>query len=99
MPAGLTVRRCTAADFVSVLEFVEEDSTRKDNLGWYDQYTKLANTLHVRDIVLAIEGSTILATALTYVTHSGSPLTDDLPWVATISPDVGGVTCICTTGL
>ncbi|KAK3326278.1 hypothetical protein B0H66DRAFT_472711 [Apodospora peruviana] len=94
-PSGLTFRPCEFSQFDMVLEMVEQESRRKDNVGWYDQYAKLANTLNIRDIVLGLEGDKIVATALTYVKKTGSPIAEDLPWAGTISDDVGGVTCIC----
>ncbi|KAM7189622.1 hypothetical protein V8F20_010056 [Naviculisporaceae sp. PSN 640] len=94
-PSGLTFRPCEPGEFDMVLEMVDTDSKRKDNVGWYDQYLKLAGTMHVRDIILGLEGGRIVATALTYVKTRGSPVAEDLPWAATIADDVGGVTCIC----
>lgn len=98
MPSGLTFRPCEFSEFDMVLEMVERDSKRKDNVGWYDQYAKLANTMNIRDIILGLEGGRIVATALTYVKKTGSPVAEDLPWAATIADDVGGVTCICILG-
>jgi len=98
MPSGLTFRPCDFHEFEMVLEMVEQDSKRKDNVGWYDQYAKLAGSMNIRDIVLGLEGDRIVATALTYVKKTGSPVAEDLPWAATIGDDVGGVTCICILG-
>ncbi|KAL2023815.1 hypothetical protein VTK56DRAFT_1082 [Thermocarpiscus australiensis] len=95
MPSSLTFRPCQFAEFNVMLDFVEKESRRKDNLGWYDQYAKLANTANVPDIILGFEGETIIAAALTYVRNVGSPVAEDLPWANTIADDVGGVTCIC----
>ncbi|KAK5654857.1 hypothetical protein OQA88_6893 [Cercophora sp. LCS_1] len=78
-----------------VLNIISRESGRKENLGWYDQYAKLADTINVRDIVLGFEGDTIVAAAITYFKNNGSPVGDDLPWATTIGDDVGGVTCIC----
>ncbi|KAK4152642.1 hypothetical protein C8A00DRAFT_34673 [Chaetomidium leptoderma] len=97
MPSRLTFRPCKPADFDMVLDFVEEDSRKKDNMGWYDQYAKLANTMNVEDIVLGLEGGAIIATALTYAKNTGSTVADDLPWASAIADDVGGVTCICVS--
>ncbi|EAQ85923.1 hypothetical protein CHGG_07176 [Chaetomium globosum CBS 148.51] len=80
---------CEFAEFDMVLEFVEKESMKKDTMGWYDQYAKLANTMNIQDIVLGLEGGTIIAAALTYVKNTGSPAADDLPWASTIADDVG----------
>lgn len=95
---SLTFRRCGMPDFDLVLDIVERESARNNHMGWYDQYAKLANTFHVRDIMLGLEGDNIVAIALTYVKDSGSGVAEDLPWAGTISEDVGGVTCICIRG-
>lgn len=96
--AGLTFRRCGMLEYHQVLDIVSRDATRKDNLGWYDQYYNLDGTPHIEDIILGFEGDTIVATALTYIPNSGSPAGNDLPWAKTIGQDVGGVTCICIIG-
>ncbi|KXX80496.1 hypothetical protein MMYC01_202475 [Madurella mycetomatis] len=95
MPCGQTFRRCEFTEFDMVLGFVEKESKRKDSVGWYDQYAKLANTMNIRDIIIGIEGDIIVATALTYARNTGSPVAEDLPWASTIADDVGGVTCVC----
>ncbi|KAK0652260.1 hypothetical protein B0T16DRAFT_99246 [Cercophora newfieldiana] len=97
MPPGLVFRPCEFNEFDMVLNIVSRESKQKNNLGWYDQYAKLADTMNVRDIVLGLEGETIVAIALTYTRNNGSPAVDDLPWAGTIADDVGGVTCICIT--
>ena len=98
MPPGLTFRTCEFGEFDSVLGIVSRESGRKDHFGWYDQYTKLADTIHIRDIVLGLQGETIVAIAITYSKLNGSPVGEDLPWADTIADDVGGVTCICIVG-
>lgn len=98
MPSGLVFRPCEFNEFDTVLSMVSRESRQKNNLGWYDQYAKLADTMNVRDIILGLEGETIVAIALTYTKNNGSPAVDDLPWASTIADDVGGVTCICITG-
>jgi GNAT superfamily N-acetyltransferase len=95
---GLAFRACDLSEFDRVLDMVERESARNDNVGWYDQYAKLANTMNVRDIVIGIENETIVATALTFVKNTGSPVAEDIPWPSAIGDDVGGVTCICITG-
>lgn len=98
MPSGLMFRPCDFGEFDMVLGIVERESKRKDNVGWYDQYAKLANQMNIRDIVLGFEGNTVVAVALTYSKSTASPIVDDLPWASKISDDVGGVTCICIAG-
>ncbi|KAL2177952.1 uncharacterized protein P884DRAFT_198868 [Thermothelomyces heterothallicus CBS 202.75] len=97
MLSELTFRPCMFSEFDLVLEFVDKESRKKDNMGWYDQYAKLANTMNVQDIVLGLDGGTIIAVALTYVKNTGSPAAEDLPWASTIADDVGGVTCVCVS--
>ena len=96
--SGLEFRPCDYDDYRQVMEFVARESVRKDNMGWYDQYSHLEGTPHIRDIMLGFERGSIVATAITYIPHGGSRISDDLPWAATISDDVGGVACICITG-
>lgn len=98
-PVGLTFRPCEIHEFDQVLDIVEQESTRSRNMGWYDHYVKLADSFSIRDIMLGLEGDKIIATALMYVRNSDSPSAEDLPWAKTISDDVGGVTCICITGM
>ncbi|ROV87503.1 hypothetical protein VMCG_10500 [Cytospora schulzeri] len=94
---GLTFRPCGFADFDQMLEIVEQESERKGNMAWYDQYAKLADSLSMGDIIIALRGDTIVATAITYIMNSENPSAEDLPWARTISEDTGGVTCICIT--
>jgi len=95
---GLVFRACEPAEFEPVMELVEIESARHDNVGWFDQYAKLTNTPHIRDIVVGIQDGTVVAAALTYVPDADSPIAEDIPWPAAIGDDVGGVTCICITG-
>lgn len=98
MPSPLVFRQCEFTEFTMVLEFVERESRRKDNVGWYDQYARLANTMNIRDIVIGLENGAIVAAALTYARNTGSSVAEDLPWASTIADDAGGVTCICING-
>jgi hypothetical protein len=98
VPAGLIFRQGTFDDFQSVVNFIEKETARKDHTGWYDQYMNVAHDGRLNDIILGFESSQIVATALVYTSHEGSPLALDLPWARTIGPDVGGVTCICIAG-
>jgi GNAT superfamily N-acetyltransferase len=92
-PCGLTI-----PEYDQVLAFVERESARMEVVGWYDQYLSLKGSMNMQDVILAMDGNTIVATALTYVYNEGSPVATDLPWAKTIGEDVGGVTCICITG-
>ncbi len=97
--SGLSFRPCELDEYHLVTEFVARESVRKDSMGWFDQYQRLAGTQYVRDIIIGLEGGSIVATALTYTPNGGSQVAEDLPWPGTISNEVGGVTCICITGL
>jgi hypothetical protein len=39
---------------VRVLEVVEAEAIREDNIGWFDQYSKLIGDVNVKDIVVAV---------------------------------------------
>lgn len=96
-PAGIVFRPCEFTEFDSVLEMVAREATGDDNVGWYDQYAKMADTIHIRDIIVGIENQIIVAAALTFV--PGTPVAEDIPWPRAIGNDVGGVTCVCITGM
>lgn len=98
-PSGLKFRQCGFVDFDQVLEIVGRESERHGNMGWYDQYAKLAESISMNDIILGFAGETIVATAITYIMHSDNPSAEDIPWAGSISSDTGGVTCICITGM
>ncbi len=98
MPSHLTFRPCEFAEFDMVLAFVEKEARKKDNMGWYDQYAKMANTMNIRDIVVGFEEGAIIAVALTYAKNTGSPVAEDFPWASAIADDAGGVTCVCVSG-
>ncbi|KAH6626961.1 hypothetical protein B0J18DRAFT_444171 [Chaetomium sp. MPI-SDFR-AT-0129] len=91
----LSFRPCEPPELYLVLEFVDRESKKNDNLAWYDQYAKLTGTMNIMDIVLGLNDGAIVAVALTYVKNTGSPAEDDLPWASTIAEDIGGVTCVC----
>ncbi|SPQ21102.1 03469cb1-da1d-4f8d-a163-585da6649163 [Thermothielavioides terrestris] len=84
-PSGITFRPCEFTEFDLVLNFAEKVSMERDSMGWYDQYAKLANTMNIRDIILGLEGNTIVAAALTYIKNTGNPVAEDLPWASTIA--------------
>ena len=96
--SGLEFRACEFTEYHQVMEFVAKESVKKDNMGWYDQYSHLQHTQYIRDIMLCLEGGNLVATAIMYVPRGGSRLANDLPWPGTIGRDVGGVACICITG-
>jgi len=93
--AHIVFRNCTQEDMGKVLAMVEEVSTRRGSMGWFDQYSSLMNGPNVKDIVLGIGQGAIIATALTYTPSCGSQIATNLPWAGRIGHDVGGVTCIC----
>ena len=96
--SGLKFRQATFDDYHAITAFVERESSRRDNMGWYDQYLNLAQDGRLNDIILGLEGSRIIATAMVYIPNDGNPVAENLPWARTIGPDVGGTTCICITG-
>ena len=96
--AGLSFRSCGLADFEVVLEMVDREAKRKNGFGWYDQYARILDSGFIGDIFLGFEGSTIVATAITYIPNSGNPTAADIPWAASIGRDVGGISCVCIIG-
>jgi GNAT superfamily N-acetyltransferase len=97
--AGLVFRPCDPAEFELVLELVERESARNDNVGWYDQYAKLTNSHYIREIVIGIEDGILVASALTFINDGENPVSQDIPWPAAIGHEVGGLTCICIAGM
>jgi hypothetical protein len=98
IPPGLTFRRCTQQDMTHVLDIVNIFSIRHGKMGWFDQYWSLMSGPNVKNIVLALEQDTIIATALTYTPSGGNQVASNLPWAGIIGNDVGGVTCVCVQG-
>ncbi len=94
-PLPVEFRLCTQEDMVQVLEIAEKTSSGQVKMGWFDQYLSLMNGPNVKDVVLGIEDSIIVAAALTYTPSCGSQIASNLPWAGLIGNDVGGVTCIC----
>ncbi|CAK7236283.1 hypothetical protein SBRCBS47491_009585 [Sporothrix bragantina] len=80
-----------------LLEFVMRESARHDNVGWYDQYLRLAHKPDAYDILVVLEGNQIVASAISYVCGKDSKMAEDMPWPNTISSLAGGVSCICIT--
>ncbi|KAI1814777.1 hypothetical protein GGS20DRAFT_383494 [Poronia punctata] len=95
MRGGLIFRRSTFEDFEPILDFVEKETEGKDHPGWYDQYMNVAHDGQFNDIILGLDGSRIVASALVYTPHQGSTLALNIPWTGRIGGDVGGVACIC----
>lgn len=96
--AGLTFRRCEFAEFPIVLRIVERECARKDMLGWYDPYGVIRNTMNVSDVVVGLEGQTVVAAALIYSPKMDVPIGEELPWASVLGRDVGGVSCIFIAG-
>lgn len=96
--AGLTFRSCEMTDAWEVASMVERISEKRHGFGWYDQYAKILDSSYIGDIVVGFEGTTLVATAITFVPGSGNPSAEDNLWPGSVSLDVGGVTCICIKG-
>lgn len=96
--AGLSFRPCKVDDAQKVAEIVASESERKFNFGWYDQYARILDNSHIEDVLLGFEGTTLVATAITYTYTDGNPTAIDLPWAGLIEAELGGVTCICIKG-
>ncbi|KAK0392380.1 hypothetical protein NLU13_1875 [Sarocladium strictum] len=93
--AGLSFRRCEFTDSQHVFTMTAKESDRKLQFGWYDQYVRTLDSAHMENIILAYEGATLAAAALTYTPNDGSISATDLPWPSTLGNDIGGITCIC----
>ncbi|SZF04265.1 unnamed protein product [Blumeria hordei] len=92
---SLLFRRCTHFDMKQVLELVRKSDCTHKQTGCYSQYLTLENGPHVGDIILAIEGNNIIATAIKYTSKSGTQVALNLPWAAVIGDHVAGMTCVC----
>ncbi|KAL8371738.1 hypothetical protein RB595_001508 [Gaeumannomyces hyphopodioides] len=92
---ALAFRPCEPHEFEQVLELVDTESARNDNMGWCDQYRPLMDTFCMRDVMVGVAGGGVFACALTYVPRSENPASRDLPWAGSIGNDIGGATCIC----
>ena len=86
-------------EYDEAMEFVARESVRKHGMGFYHLYGRLHGTPHMGDILLGFEGRKLVATAILYTPRSGSPVSEDIPWPGAIGSDVGGVACICITGM
>ncbi|SPN99002.1 related to beta-N-acetylglucosaminidase [Cephalotrichum gorgonifer] len=95
----LAFRACAPADLDLVLDLVDRECVRRDTMGWFDQYARLAGSLSVEeDILVGLEDGRVVACALVYLPGSGSPVGEDLPWAGQLGAGVGGVTCVCIAG-
>lgn len=95
---ALVFRPCEPREFEQVLDLVDAESARNDNMGWCDLYRPLMDAFGLRDVMVGVAGGDVFACALTYVPRSESPACRDLPWAGFIGDDIGGVTCICIAG-
>lgn len=96
IPEGFQFRTCIPDDFPGVLKFLRSEAPRHETMGLFENYKWSRDYLY--DIVLCLQGSVIVATALTYTANSGSTADTDLPWARKLGFDVGGITCICISG-
>ncbi|KAF4998057.1 hypothetical protein FGRMN_3420 [Fusarium graminum] len=96
--AGLTFRSCQFSDYQQVIDMANKESQKRYRFGWYDQYAKYMDSSFMNDVVVGLEGDNLVAAAITYFPNNGSPCGADIPWPATIGPDIGGVSCICIKG-
>lgn len=92
-----TFRRCTVKDVDLILTAVEQGVKDGDYMGWLDQYSQLSNNYNIQNVIVGYDGDAVIAVALTYIPHRGDPIAADLPWVARIGSDVGGITCPYST--
>ncbi|VUC21533.1 unnamed protein product [Clonostachys rosea] len=96
--AGLTFKPCELTDVPSVLDMVGRETERKHCFGWFDQYLRILDHSNIRDVLLGFEGTTLVASAITYIPNAGNPTALDLPWADVIGGgggQVGGITCVC----
>jgi ribosomal protein S18 acetylase RimI-like enzyme len=96
--AGLNFRSCSITDAAEVREMVGRECERKFGFGWFDQYERLLDNVHIDDIVVGFEGATLVAAAITHTPNGGNPTAADVPWPASIGSDIGGISCICIKG-
>ncbi|KAM0328500.1 hypothetical protein ACHAQA_004907 [Verticillium albo-atrum] len=94
-PSELVFQTCGEGGLGDVVEFAERDAEGQGRIGYGEQFARLAGTTHVEDVVVGLEGQTIVAVALVYVPREGSPAAGDIPWARTLGEHVGGVTCVC----
>ncbi|CAM1508374.1 Fc.00g052220.m01.CDS01 [Cosmosporella sp. VM-42] len=93
--AGLTFRSYQFSDYQQVLDIANRESEKRYCFGWYDQYAKILDSSQMGDILVGLEGKTLVATAITYIPNSVSPAAADLPWAGSVGSRIGGVSCIC----
>lgn len=96
---GLGFRQCVDSDAEQVLSIEDrQPATSTHSHGWYDLYAQTLRQGYIGDIIVAYENDTIVATAVIYTPGEQSPAALDIPWPATLSNSIGGVTCICIKG-
>ncbi|KAL6910927.1 hypothetical protein GGI43DRAFT_29091 [Trichoderma evansii] len=93
---GLGFRPCVDSDAEQVLSVEDrQPATSTHSHGWYDLYAQTLKQGYIGNIIVAYENDTIVATAIIYIPGDQSPAAVDIPWPATLSSSMGGVTCIC----
>ncbi|KAM0260695.1 hypothetical protein ACHAQJ_002611 [Trichoderma viride] len=93
---GLGFRRCNESDAQQVLDLGNrQPATSHHTFGWYDQYAQALKHGYIGDIIVGLEDTTVVATAITYIPGQQSPAAADLPWPASLNDNIGGITCIC----
>jgi ribosomal protein S18 acetylase RimI-like enzyme len=96
-------RPCGEVDFTLVPDFVDRISLKNHRDIWFDAYTKLSDgNAYKNDVVVAVAGDMIVATALLYTPPAGI-VADELPWAPAAAHDIdeqscGGLTCVCIDG-
>lgn len=91
-------RACRPHEMIEVIDLVDKTALRLGKTGWYDQYMTVMDTSYVKDVIIGVEGETIMATALTFTPGCGSQISQNIPWPAQIGSDVGAIACICVSG-
>lgn len=93
---GLGFRECVDSDAEQVLSVEDrQPATSTHSHGWYDLYAQTLKKGYISNIIGAYENDAIVATAIIYIPGEQSPAAVDIPWPATLSNSIGGVTCIC----
>lgn len=96
--ADIIFKSCGPAEFDAVLALVEREATAGRAPGYFDQYARLKGTFEAQDVIVGVNGASIVACALVYVPRSGAPVAEDLPWAGKVGEGTGGVTCVCVAG-
>jgi GNAT superfamily N-acetyltransferase len=96
--AELSFQRCTPSDRDKVVNLVSGVCKRKSNLGWISQYTRLADSKFIGDIIVGFEGATVVSAGILCVGSVDHPFVQDMPWAQAIGTAVGSLSCICIIG-